>query len=152
MSLKDRLLEDIKQAMKAKDSLRLTTLRLVTAAIKQREVDERITLDDVQVLAILDKMVKQRRDSVSQFQAGGRQDLVDQEQSEIDILLLYLPQPLSEAEIMALIEAELASLTAQGTPPGPGLMGKAMAALKPHIAGRADGAVVSRLLKQKLSQ
>ena len=152
MPLKDRLLEDIKQAMKAKDSQRLTTLRLVTAAIKQKEVDERVVLDDAQVLAILDKMVKQRRDSVTQFQAGGRQDLVDQEQSEIDLLQQYLPQPLSEAELIALIDITVAALLAQGQALGPGLMGKAMAALKPQTAGRADGAVVSRLLKQKLSQ
>lgn len=152
MLLKDRLLEDIKQAMKAKDNQRLTTLRLVTAAIKQKEVDERVVLDDAQVLAILDKMVKQRRDSVSQFQAGGRQDLVDQEQSEIDLLLHYLPQPLSEAELNALIDTAVGALLAEGQALGPGLMGKAMAALKPQIAGRADGAVVSRLLKQKLSQ
>lgn len=152
MPLKDRLLEDIKQAMKAKETQRLTTLRLVTAAIKQKEVDERVQLDDAQVLAILDKMVKQRRDSVAQFQAGGRQDLVDQEQAEIDLLLHYLPQPLTEPELIALIEAALAGLVAAGEVPGPGLMGKAMAALKPQIAGRADGAAVSRLLKQKLSQ
>ncbi|MEY2776060.1 MAG: hypothetical protein RLY30_158 [Pseudomonadota bacterium] len=152
MLLKDRLLEDIKQAMRAKESQRLTTLRLVTAAIKQKEVDERITLDDAQVLAILDKMVKQRRDSVAQFEAGGRQDLVQQEQAEIDLLLQYLPQPLSEAEIIALIEAAVQGLVSAGESMGPGLMGKAMGVLKPQTAGRADGALVSRLLKQKLSQ
>jgi uncharacterized protein YqeY len=152
MSLKDRLLEDIKQAMKAKDSQRLTTLRLVTAAIKQKEVDERVTLDDAQVLAILDKMVKQRRDSVAQFQAGGRQDLVDQEQAEIDLLLHYLPQPLTDEELQVLISQAVEALVSAGEAPGPGLMGKAMAALKPQISGRADGGVVSRLLKQKLSQ
>ena len=152
MSLKDRLLVDIKQAMKAKDSQRLTTLRLVTAAIKQKEVDERVTLDDAQVLAILDKMVKQRRDSVAQFQAGGRQDLVDQEQAEIDLLLHYLPQPLTDEELQVLISQAVEALVSAGEAPGPGLMGKAMAALKPQISGRADGGVVSRLLKQKLSQ
>ena len=152
MSLKDRLLEDIKQAMKAKDSQRLTPLRLVTAAIKQKEVDERITLDDAQVLAILDKMVKQRRESVAQFEAGGRQDLVLQEQAEIDLLLQYLPQPLSESEILALVEAAVNGLVAAGEAIGPGLMGKAMAVLKPQTVGRAEGALVSRLLKQKLSQ
>jgi uncharacterized protein YqeY len=97
-------------------------------------------------------MVKQRRDSVAQFQAGGRQDLVDQEQAEIDLLLHYLPQPLTDEELQVLISQAVEALVSAGEAPGPGLMGKAMAALKPQISGRADGGVVSRLLKQKLSQ
>ena len=151
MSLKDRLQEDIKAAMRAKAADQLTTLRLITAAIKQKEVDERITLDDAQVLSVIEKMVKQRKDSIAQFQAGGRQDLVEKESAELALLQSYLPAQLTEAEIRAEVDAGVDALLAAGETVSPALMGKVMAQLKPRLAGRADMGVVSRLIKEALS-
>lgn len=148
MSLKDQISEDIKSAMRAKQADRLSTLRLITAAIKQREVDERITLDDPAVLAVLDKMIKQRKDSIAQFQAGNRQDLVAKEQAELAILTAYMPAQMGEAELQAAISEAIALASAAG----PQDMGKVMALLKPKLAGKADMSLVSRLLKEKLAK
>lgn len=150
MSLKDRLQEDVKAAMRAKAADQLTTLRLVTAAIKQKEVDERISLGDAQVLAVIEKMVKQRKDSIQQFQSGGRQDLVEKESAELDLLQSYLPAQLSDVEIRAEVETCLGALLSSGEPASPALMGKLMAELKPRLAGRADMGLVSRLIKEAL--
>jgi uncharacterized protein YqeY len=147
MTLRTRITEDVKTAMKARDTQRLSTLRLLTAAIKQREVDERIELDDAQIVAVLEKMIKQRRESVSQYQAGNRQDLADVEVLEIGILSGYLPQQLADAEIAA----EVVSAIAASGAAGPADMGKVMAVLKGRLAGRADMGKVSALVKQKLS-
>jgi uncharacterized protein YqeY len=151
MSLKDRLQEDIKAAMRAKAADQLTTLRLITAAIKQKEVDERVSLDDPQVLSVIEKMVIQRKDSIAQFQAGGRQDLVDKEAAELALLQSYLPAQLSEEEIRAEVRVGLDALLAAGEAVSPALMGKVMAQLKPRLAGRADMGVVSRLIKEALT-
>jgi hypothetical protein len=151
MSLKDRLQEDIKAAMRAKAADQLTTLRLITAAIKQKEVDERVSLDDGQVLSVIEKMVKQRKDSIAQFQAGGRQDLVDKESAELVLLQSYLPAQLSEEEIRAEVRAGLDALITAGEAVSPALMGKVMAQLKPRLAGRADMGTVSRLIKEALT-
>jgi uncharacterized protein YqeY len=148
LSIKDRLQEDIKAAMRAKEAERLTTLRLVTAAIKQKEVDERIVLDDAAVLSVLEKMIKQRKDSISQFAAGNRQDLVAKEQAELDILAAYMPEQMSEADLDAAIAAAIAESAASG----PQAMGKAMALLKPRLAGKADMGQVSQRLKARLTQ
>lgn len=148
MSIKEQLQEDIKSAMRAKDSARLSTLRLVTAAIKQKEVDERVELNDAAVLAVLEKMIKQRKDSIAQFQAGGRQDLVDIEQAELAILTTYMPAQLSEAEVTAAIQAAIAQVGAAG----PQDMGKVMAVIKPQLAGKADMGLVSQILKSKLAK
>jgi uncharacterized protein YqeY len=148
LSIKDRLQEDIKAAMRAKEAERLTTLRLVTAAIKQKEVDERIVLDDAAVLSVLEKMIKQRKDSISQFAAGNRQDLVAKEQAELDILAAYMPEQMSEADLDAAIAAAIAESGATG----PQAMGKAMALLKPRLAGKADMGQVSQRLKARLTQ
>jgi uncharacterized protein YqeY len=145
--LKQRIQDDVKAAMKAKDKARLGTLRLITAAIKQREVDERAELDDSQVLSILDKMIKQRRDSVAQYESAGRQELADQEKSEIAIIEDYLPAGLSEDEITSMIESTIQELGAAGMQ----AMGKVMGKLKPQMQGRADMGKVSALVKQKLS-
>ncbi|MCU7919185.1 MAG: GatB/YqeY domain-containing protein [Candidatus Thiodiazotropha sp. (ex Epidulcina cf. delphinae)] len=145
--LKDRILDDVKRAMKAKEKARLGTLRLITAAIKQREVDERTELDDTQVLAILEKMLKQRRDSISQYESAGRQELADQEKSEIAIIETYLPEGLSEQEIAAMIESTISETGAAGMRD----MGKVMGRLKPQLQGRADMGKVSGLVKQKLA-
>lgn len=146
MSLKAQIQEDIKAAMKAKESFRLATLRLLSAAIKQKEVDERVELDDAAVLAILDKLIKQRKDSISQFEKGGRQDLADAEKAEIEVLSVYLPAQLSEAEIAAAIDAAVVATGAAG----PKDMGKLMGVLKPQLAGKADMGKVSALVKSKL--
>jgi uncharacterized protein len=146
MSLKDRITEDMKTAMRAKDSERLGTIRMITAAIKQREVDERVTLDDAQVLAVIEKMIKTRKESVAQFSSGGREDLVAKENKEIELLQSYLPAQLSEAEIDALIAQVLAETGAASVKD----MGKAMALLKQKAQGRADMAAVSAKLKAKL--
>jgi hypothetical protein len=151
MSLKDRLQEDIKAAMRAKAADQLTTLRLITAAIKQKEVDERVSLDDGKVLSVIEKMVKQRKDSIAQFQAGGRQDLVDKESAELVLLQSYLPAQLSEEEVRAEVRAGLDALITAGEAVSPALMGKVMAQLKPRLAGRADMGTVSRLIKEALS-
>lgn len=148
MSIKEQLQEDIKSAMRAKDSARLSTLRLVTAAIKQKEVDERVELNDAAVLAVLEKMIKQRKDSIAQFQAGGRQDLVDIEQAELAILTTYMPAQLSEAEVTTAIQAAITQVDAAG----PQDMGKVMAVIKPQLAGKADMGLVSQILKSKLAK
>jgi uncharacterized protein len=147
MALKDRITEDMKTAMKAGARERLATIRLALAAIKQREVDERITLDDAQVLAVLDKMIKQRRESITQFQAGGRADLVAKETAEIAVLQGYLPAQLSEAEIDELIAQAIAASGAASVKD----MGKVMALVKPKAQGRADLGAISARIKQKLS-
>ena len=147
MALKERITEDMKAAMKAADRERLGTIRLALAAIKQREVDERITLDDAQVLAVLDKMIKQRREAIAQFQSGGRADLVAKETAEIGVLQAYLPSQMSEAEIDALISQSIAATGASSVKD----MGKVMALVKPKAQGRADLGLVSARIKQKLS-
>lgn len=144
--LKSRLIEDMKTALKAGDKRRLGIIRLINAAIKQREVDERIELDDSQVLAVLDKMIKQRRDSVTQYEAAGREDLADQERYEIGVCQEYLPAALNEAEITALIESALVASGATSVKE----MGKVMAILKPQVQGRADVGAVSSLVKKRL--
>lgn len=146
-SLRDRITEDMKGAMRAKDAARLGAIRLLQAAIKQKEVDERVVADDAAVLAIIDKLIKQRRDSIEQFGRAGRTDLVDKEQAELDLLLGYLPQQLSEAEIAAAIDAAIVESGAAGAQG----IGKVMALLKPRLAGRADMGKVSGLVKQKLA-
>ncbi len=148
MGLKEQITEDMKTAMRAKDTARLSAIRLLTAAIKQKEVDERIVVSDEQVLAILEKMVKQRKDSISQFEAGGRQDLADIEKSELAVLGVYLPEALSDEQV----QAEIAAAVAQVEAKGPQDMGKVIGVLKPKLAGRADMGKVSGLVKQALSQ
>jgi uncharacterized protein YqeY len=147
MTLKERITEDMKTAMRAKDRARLSALRLLLAALKQREVDERITLTDADVVAAVEKMLKQRRDSITQFEAAGRQDLVDAETFEVSVLQAYMPQALSEAEL----EAAVAKAIADAGAKGPADMGKVMAALKAAVAGRADMGAVSALVKRKLA-
>ena len=147
MSLKDRITEDMKSAMRAKDALRLGAIRFLQAAIKQKEVDERIIADDAVVLVIVERLIKQRRDSITQFEAAGRVDLVEKEQAELALLQGYLPQQLSDVELDAAIDAALAEAGASG----PAAMGKVMAALKPRIAGRADIGKASALVKQRLA-
>ena len=147
MALIDQLKEEQKLAMKAKDKLRLGTIRLALSAIKQREVDEQITLNDDDILAVLTKMVKQRRDSVAQFEAAGRQDLADAEQAEITVLEDFMPQPLTDEEVSTLIENTIAESGAAGMQD----MGKVMGALKPQIQGRADMGKVSSLVRAKLA-
>jgi uncharacterized protein YqeY len=148
MTMKDRITEDMKSAMRARETARLSTIRLLLAAMKQREIDERITLSDADVLAIIDKMIKQRKDSIAQFEAGGRADLASAEKSEIDVLAAYLPQQLTDSEVGALIDAAIAKTGAAGVAG----MGKVMAELKPQIAGRADMGKVSGMVKAKLTQ
>jgi len=147
MTLKARITEDMKDAMRARDAARLSTIRLLQAAIKQREVDERIELSDADVLAILDKMVKQRKDSIAAYEAGRRPDLAAVEQAEIAVLQTYLPQPLTAAEIDALIAEAIAATGATGLPG----MGKVMALLKPKLAGRADLAAASAQVRARLA-
>ena len=149
MNLKDRITEDMKNAMRAKAAARLSTIRLLLAAIKQREVDERRELPDTDVVSVLERMVKQRKDSIAQFTAGNRLDLAAAEQAEIGILEAYLPQKMSEAEITEAIDAALAAAKDAGAS-GPALMGKVMAALKPALAGRADMADVSARVKARI--
>jgi len=144
--LKQRIQDDMKTAMKAGDKPRLGAVRLILAAIKQREVDERIESDDAQVLAVLDKMVKQRRDSVVQYTAAGREDLASVERFEIEVCQGYLPQPLSEAEVSVLIDTAIAATGAAGMKD----MSRVMAQLKPLVQGRADMGAVSALIKQRL--
>jgi len=147
MSIKARITEDMKEAMKAKDAQRLGALRLLLAAVKQREVDERAELGDAEVLSVIDKMVKQRRDSIAQYEAAGREDLASQERFEIEVLSAYLPKQADEAEIAAEIEAAIAATGAKGMAD----MGKVMNAVKAKLAGRADMAKVSGLVKAKLA-
>lgn len=147
MSLKEQIQEDMKTAMRAKDAQRLGAIRLLQAALKQKEVDERITLDDAAVLTIVDKLIKQRRDSIAQFESAGRHDLVEKEKFELDVLSAYLPQALSEEEILAAIDAAIAESGASGA----SAMGKVMALLKPRLAGRADMTQVSAKVKARLA-
>ena len=147
MSLKARITEDMKGAMRAKESARLSAIRLLLSAMKQREVDGRIELTDADVMGIIDKMIKQRRESIVQYEKGGRVDLADAEKFEVGVLSAYLPQQLGEAEVAAAIDAALASTGAKSMPD----MGKVMAVLKPKLAGQADMAKVSALVKSKLS-
>lgn len=148
MTLKDRISEDMKAAMRARDSARLGTIRMLLAAIKQREIDERIVLDDAAVVGVVDKLIKQRRDSIAAFQAGGRSDLADKETAEISVLQPYLPQRLSAEEIAGAVAALVAELGAAG----PGDMGKVMAAAKSRLGGKADMAQVSAAVKAALSK
>ena len=146
MSLKARIQEDVKNAMRAQERDRLATLRLVTAAIKQKEVDERVDLDDTQVLAVLDKMVKQRRESLEQYQQAGRDDLAAQEQFELDLIQTYLPEQLGEDELAALISKTIAELGASSIRD----MGPVMNALRSEVQGRADMKAVSQAVKAQL--
>ena len=147
MSLKSEITEAMKNAMRAKDTARLSAIRMLLAALKQREVDERIELTDADVLSIIDKMIKQRKDSITQFQAGGRDDLVAAETAEVEVLSAYLPQQLSEAEVSALIDAAIATTGAAGASG----MGKVMSVVKPKLAGRADMGRVAARIKAKLA-
>jgi len=146
MTLKARITDEMKDAMRAKATARLSTIRLLLAAIKQKEVDERVEVSDADVVAIIERMIKQRRESVAQFEAGKRPDLVAHERAEIDILQSYMPQALSDAEVDALIAAAVAQSGG-----GMAAMGKVMAALKPQLAGRADMGAVSAKVKARLS-
>ena len=146
MSLKERITDDMKAAMRAGEKERLGVIRMITAAIKQREVDERISLDDAQVVAVLEKMVKQRKESLVQFQAGNRQDLVDKESAEIDLLKTYLPSQLDDAEIDALIADAIAATGAASVKD----MGKVMGVIKAKAQGRADMGAVGAKIKAKL--
>jgi uncharacterized protein YqeY len=147
MELKNKITEDMKTAMRAKDTARLGTVRLLLSAMKQKEVDERVVLTDPDVLAIIDKMVKQRRESISQFEKAGRNDLADVEKAEIVVLSAYLPQQLSEAEVAAAVAAAIAEAGAAGAKD----MGKVMGLLKSRLAGRTDMGKVSGLVKAKLA-
>ncbi len=147
MSLKDQITDDMKAAMRAKEAGKLGTIRLLLAEIKRKEVDERIELNDTQTLAIIEKMIKQRKDSISQFEAGNRADLADIEKAELAILSAYMPAGLSDEEVAA----EVAAAVAASGAAGPQDMGKVMAIVKPKLAGRADMTVVSNLVKKALS-
>jgi uncharacterized protein len=148
MSLKDRITEDMKAAMRAKDAHRLSTVRMLLAAIKQKEIDERITLDDTQTVAIVDKLIKQRKDSIAAYQQAGRTDLADKEAAEAEQLKAYLPERLSADEITHAVNAIVAELGASG----PGDMGKVMGAVKSRLAGKADMGLVSAAVKQALAK
>ena len=147
MSLKEKITEDMKTAMRAKDSERLGTIRLLQAAMKQKEVDERIELDDVAVVAIVDKLIKQRKDSITAFEGAGRQDLADKEKSEMAVLQAYLPERMSADETLAAVKAIVAELGAAG----PGGMGKVMGVVKTRLAGKADMGQVSAAVKAALA-
>ncbi len=147
MSLKQKITEDMKAAMRSGDTKQRDTIRLLQAAIKQREVDERIELDDAAVIAVIEKMLKQRRDSIAQYEAAQRQDLANVEKDEISVLSAYMPQALSESEIEILIAEAISEAEAKGMQD----MGKVMALLKPKLTGRADMAIVSSLIKGKIS-
>ena len=148
MTLKERISEDMKAAMRAGETARRDAIRLLLAAVKQKEVDERIALDDAAIVAVIDKMLKQRRDSITQYDAAGRQDLADAERFEADLLAAYMPAGLSDADIAAAVAAAIAEAGATG----PGEMGKVMALLKPRLAGRADMSDVSKRVKAALTQ
>ena len=148
MSLKDRITEDMKAAMRAKEADRLSTIRMLLAACKQREVDERIVLDDAAVVGLVDKLIKQRKDSITAFEQAGRADLVAKESAEIQVLSAYLPQRLSTDEIAR----EVAAIVAEVGATGPGDMGKVMAAAKSRLGGKAEMALVSAAVKQSLSK
>jgi uncharacterized protein len=145
-TLKDRITEDMKDAMRAKDAARLSAIRLLLAALKQKEVDERVVVDDAAAVAVVDKLIKQRRDSIAQFEKANRMDLADKEKAELAILAAYLPQQLSESEVDAAIDAAIAEAGVSG----PQAIGKVMALLKPRLAGRADLAQVSARVKTRL--
>ncbi len=147
-TLKDRVTEDMKTAMRAKDAERLSTIRMLLAACKQREVDERIVLDDAAVIGLVDKLIKQRKDSITAFQQGGRADLADKEAAEVKVLEAYLPQRLSAEEVAAAIAAIVADLGAAG----PGDMGKVMGAAKAQLAGKAEMGMISAAVKQALAK
>lgn len=147
MTLKTRITDDMKSALRAKETARLSAIRMLLAAIKQREVDERRELGDTDVVSVVDKMIKQRRDSVAQFEAGGRADLAAAEKAEIEVLQAYMPRAMEEAEIDAAIAEAIASTGAAG----PAGIGKVMTVLKPRLAGRADLAAVSAKVKAKLA-
>ncbi len=147
MGLKDQITEDMKTAMRAKDSERLGTIRLLQAAMKQKEVDERITLDDAAIVAIVDKLIKQRKDSITAFEGAGRQDLADKEKAELAVLQAYLPARISEAEILDAVKAIVAEVGAAG----PGDMGKVMGVVKARLAGKADMGQVSAAVKAALA-
>lgn len=148
MSLKDRITEDMKAAMRAKEADRLLTIRGLLAAVKQKEVDERITVDDAGLVAIVDKLIKQRKDSIAAFEAANRTDLADVEKAEMEVLKVYLPERMGEAEITAAVQAIVAELGASG----PGDMGKVMGAVKAQLAGKADMGLVSAAVKAALTQ
>lgn len=148
MSLKERITEDMKTAMRAKEAERLGTIRMLLAAVKQKEVDERVEVDDVALVGIVDKLIKQRKDAISQFTAAGRQDLADKESAELLVLEAYLPARLSAQEIDAAVAAIVAELGAKG----PGDIGKVMGAVKAQLAGKADMGLVSAAVKKALSQ
>ena len=148
MSLRDQINDDLKAAMRSGETVRRDTIRLLTAALKQREVDERKTLTDGDVLAVIEKMIKQRRDSISQFEQGGRQDLADKEKQELTLLQTYMPQAMGEDELAVAIAAAVSESGAAG----PADMGKVMAVLKPKLAGRADMGKVSAAVKARLTQ
>ncbi|KTD23157.1 GatB/YqeY domain-containing protein [Legionella londiniensis] len=147
MTIKEQISNDLKEAMRAKDKQQLETLRLINAAVKQVEVDERVEVDDVRMLAILDKLAKQRKESISQFKSAGRDDLVAQEEYELGIINRYLPVPLTNEEVKALIDNAIDTVGAKQMSD----MGKVMAILKPQMQGRADMSKVSSLIKEKLS-
>ena len=147
MSLKARINEDMKTAMKARETARLGAIRLLMAAMKQKEVDERIELDDAGIVAVIEKMLKQRKDSIAQYEAAQRQDLADAEKFEVDVLMAYMPAGLSADEVTAIVAAAIAESGAKG----PADMGKVIALVKPKVAGRADMGEVSKLVKAKLS-
>ena len=147
MSLKDRITEDMKTAMRAKEADKLTTIRGLLAAIKQKEVDERVVVDDVGVIAIVDKLIKQRKDSITQFTAGGRQDLADKEAIELTVLEVYLPQRMDAAEVKVAVDAIVLELGAKSAAD----MGRVMAAVKAKLSGKAEMALVSTAVKQALS-
>ncbi|MBP6901121.1 MAG: GatB/YqeY domain-containing protein [Burkholderiaceae bacterium] len=151
MSLKDQITEDMKAAMRAKDSQRLSAIRMLLAAVKQREVDERITLDDAQLVAVVDKLIKQRKDSIAAYQGAGRQDLADKEAAELTVLQAYLPARLSAEEIAAEV-AEIVAGLGGAAALGPGDMGKLMAAAKARLAGKAEMAQVSAAVKAALAK
>jgi len=146
MSLKERITQEMKDAMRSGEKERLGYIRMLQAAIKQREVDERITLDDTQVLAVIEKMIKQRREAITQFEAGGRADLAAKELAEVALLQTYMPEPLSQAEVEALVAAAIAETGAASVKD----MGKVMALVKTRAAGRADMSAVSAIIKSKL--
>ncbi|MEM5366060.1 GatB/YqeY domain-containing protein [Paraburkholderia azotifigens] len=148
MSLKVRINDDMKAAMRARETERLGTIRLLLAAIKQREVDDRVELDDAGITAVVDKMIKQRKDSIAQFETAGRSDLVDKEKAELDVLSAYMPEQLSDAEIAAEVQAAVTQVGAAG----PQDMGKVMGVLKPKLAGKADMTAVSAQVKAALSK
>jgi len=148
MTLKDRITEDMKSAMRAKEADRLSTIRMLLAACKQREVDERIVLDDAAVISIVDKLIKQRKDSIAAFSQAGRTDLADKESAEVQVLEAYLPQRLSPQEIQEAVAALVVELAATG----PGDMGKVMGAAKTRLAGKADMGLVSAAVKQALAR